>query len=106
MSTKSDRLSKVTEQEFFSDASLVSGLSDTELKSHIVDKRAELAANIDALEYKMNFERQMEQAKQRCAARLRRFKQEQPVALAAIGAGAVVMAGLIITAVIKGGNRR
>lgn len=106
MSTKSEKLNKVSEQEFFSDASLVSGLSNTELKSHIVEKRAELAANIDALEYKMNFERQMDQAKKRCAARLHRFKQEQPLALAAIGAGAVVVAGLIITAVIKGGNRR
>ena len=106
MSTNSDKLNKVSEEEFYSDASLVAGLSNTELKSHIVDKRAELAANIDAIEYKMNFERQMDQAKKRCVARLQRFKQEQPLALAAIGAGAVVVAGLIITAVIKGSNRR
>lgn len=106
MSTNNDKLNKVTEQEFYSDSSLVSGLSNNELKSHIVDKRAELAANIDALEDKLNFERQIDQAKQRCATRLRRFKQEQPLALAAIGVGAVVAAGLIVTAFIKGGNRR
>lgn len=106
MSTNNDKLAKVSEQEFYSDASLVSGLSNKELRSHIVDKRAELAANIDALEYKMNFERQMDEAKKRCAARLVRLKQEQPLALAAIGVGAVVVAGLIVTAVIKGGNRR
>ena len=106
MSTKKDKLEQVTAAEFYSDASLVAGLSNTELKSHIVDKRAELAANIDALEYKMDLERQIEHAKQRCATRLRRFKQEQPLALAAIGVGAVVVAGLIVTAVIKGGNRR
>lgn len=106
MSTSNDKLSKVTEQDFYSDASLVAGLSNDELKSHIVDKRAELAANIDALEYKMNLERQLDQAKKRCAARLRRFKQEQPVALAAIGLGAVFVAGLIVTAVFKGGTRR
>lgn len=106
MSTNNDKLNKVTEQEFYSDASLVAGLSNKDLKSHIVDKRAELAANIDALEYKMNLELQIDEAKKRCATRLRRFKQEQPLAFAAVGAGAVVVAGLIVTAVIKGGNRR
>lgn len=106
MSTNNDKLNKVTEQEFYSDASLVAGLSNNELKSHIVDKRAELAANIDALEYKMNLERQIDEAKRRFATRLRRFKQEQPLAFAAIGVGAVVVAGLIVTAVVKGGNRR
>jgi outer membrane murein-binding lipoprotein Lpp len=106
MSTKKDKLEKVTANEFYSDASLVAGLSNDELKSHIVDKRVELAANIDALEYKMNLERQLDEAKKRFDTRLRRFKQEQPLAFAAIGVGAVVVAGLIVTAVIKGGNRR
>lgn len=106
MWTEADKLNRVSEPEFYSDAALISGLSSEELKSHIVSKRAELAANIDALEYKMSVQRQLSEAKQRCAAHLRRVKQEQPLVLAAVGVGAVVIAGLIVTAVVKAGTRR
>ena len=101
-----NKLEKVTEDEFFSDSSYVNTLSTNELKAHIVQTRAELAANLDALEDKFNLERQMEKAKRRCQARFARMKREQPLALAAIGVGAVVVAGLIVTAVVRGTSRR
>lgn len=101
-----NKLEKVTEDEFFSDSSFVNTLSANELKAHIVQTRAELSANLDALEDKFNVERQMEKAKRRCQARIARMKREQPLALAAIGVGAVVVAGLIVTAVVRGTGRR
>ena len=100
------KLTKVSEQDFFSDASLVSTLSNAELSARVHETRDRIAATLDEMEDKVNVSKQFDRAKARCRARLTTMKQEQPLVLAAIGLGAVAVAGLIITAVVKGSSRR
>jgi hypothetical protein len=104
--TKPSKLTKVSPDEFFSDASIVSSLSNEELSTHVQQTRDRIAAALDEMEDKVNVSRQVDRMKARCQARLRTMKQEQPLVLAAIGLGAVAVAGLIITAVVKGSSRR
>jgi hypothetical protein len=104
--TKPTKLTQVSPDEFFSDASIVSSLSTEELTAHVQQTRDRIAAALDEMEDKVNISKQVDRLKVRCQARLRAMKQEQPLVLAAIGLGAVAAAGLIITAVVKGSSRR
>lgn len=104
--TNPTKLTKVSQDEFFSDASLVSSLSNDELTAHVQETRDRIAAALDEMEDKMNVGKQLERAGARCRSRLRTLKAEQPLALAAIGVGAVVVAGLIVAAVAKSATRR
>jgi hypothetical protein len=103
---KPTKLTKVSEKEFYSDSSFVSGLSNDELAAHVQATRDRIAATLDEVEDKVNVGKQVERAKDRLQVRLTTMKQEQPLVLAAIGLGAVAVAGLIITAVVKGTARR
>lgn len=103
--TEPTKLSRVSEDVFFSDASLVSGLSDKELSAHVQATRESIASALDELEDAANPAKAVARAKVRLQARLSTMKREQPLALAAIGLGAVVVAGLIVTAVVKSSRR-
>lgn len=106
MSSESNKLTAVTQEQFFTDPSFVATLSNEELKQHIEKTRNQLASTLDQVEVKANPTYQYEQAKARMKRRLVTMKREQPLALAAIGVGAAAIAGVIIFAVIKGSSRR
>jgi hypothetical protein len=99
-------LTKVSEQDFFSDSSVFSSLSNDELSARVQETRDRIAATLDEMEDKVNLSKQFDRARARCQVRLATMKQEQPLVLAAIGLGAVAVAGLIITAVVRGSSRR
>jgi len=103
---KPTKLVKVSPDKFFSDASIVSALSNEQLTAHVQQTRDRIASTLDEMEDKVNVGKQFDRMKTRCQTRLQTMKQEQPLVLAAIGLGAVAVAGLIITAVVKGSSRR
>jgi len=86
--------------------SAVSGFSQEELTAHLKRTRAELAATLDAVEEKVNVPKRLDKAAARLQARLRTMRRENPAALAAIGAGAVALAGLIAYAGYRSITRR
>jgi hypothetical protein len=87
-------------------SSSVSGLSQEELTAHLVRTRAELAATLDAVEEKVNVPKRLDRAAVRLKAKLRTMRQENPVALAAIGAGTIATVGLFVYAGYRSVTRR
>jgi hypothetical protein len=67
-------------------------------RSDVVRARAELAATMDAIEYKLNVPK-------RTAERVQRLRQENPAALAGIAAGAAVAVAGLVWAVVRLGRR-
>ncbi|RDV45798.1 hypothetical protein DOE76_04920 [Leifsonia sp. ku-ls] len=63
-------------------------------RSDVDRARAELAATIDAIEYKLNVPK-------RTAERIQRLRKENPAALAGIAAGAAVAAAGIVWGVVR-----
>jgi hypothetical protein len=63
-------------------------------RSDVERARAELAATMDAIEYKLNVPK-------RTAERLRRLRAENPVALAGIAVGAAVAVAGIVWGVVS-----
>lgn len=63
-------------------------------RSDVDRARAELAATIDAIEYKLNVPK-------RTAERIQRLQKENPAALAAISAGVAVAVGGIVWGVVR-----
>ncbi|MEY4532894.1 MAG: hypothetical protein RI926_663 [Actinomycetota bacterium] len=98
-------LKKVSEDEFFTEPSFVSTLSNTELQEHLVATRDKLSSTLDDLEDKANVPKQLGRAKDRLQARFAVMKQEQPLVLLGIGVGAVALAGAIIAGVLRSGRR-
>lgn len=86
--------------------SSVSGLSKEELTAYVARTRAELAATLDAVEEKVNVPKQLDRAASRLKAKLRTMRQENPVALAAIGAGTIAVAGMVVYAGYRCMTRR
>ena len=86
--------------------SSVSGLSKEELTAQLKRTRAELAATLDAVEEKVNVAKRMDKAAVRLKAKLRTMRRENPVALAALGAGAIAVVGLIAYAGFRSITRR
>lgn len=99
------KLSQVSEEEFFTEPSYVSTLSNTELKEHLVATRDKLSSTLDELEDKANVPKQLGKAKDRLQARFTEMKQDQPLLLLGIGLGAVALAGAIIAGVLRSGRR-
>lgn len=89
-----------------STSSSVSTLSPAELKAHLARTRAELAATLDAVEEKVNVPKRLDKAAARAKERLSTMRQENPVALAAIAAGALGLAGMILYAGFRSLTRR
>ena len=63
-------------------------------RSDVDRARAELAATIDAIEYKLNVPK-------RSAERIQRLRKENPAALAGIAAGAAVAVAGIVWGVVR-----
>ncbi|ANF32278.1 hypothetical protein A0130_11880 [Leifsonia xyli] len=63
-------------------------------RSDVERARAQLAATVDAIEYKLNVPK-------RTAERIQRLRQENPVALAGIAAGAAVAVAGIVWGVVS-----
>ena len=99
------KLSKVSEEEFFAEPSLVSSLSNAELQEHLAATRDKLSSTLDELEDKANVPKQLGKAKDRLQERFTVMKQEQPLVLLGIGVGAVALAGAIIVGVFRSGRR-
>jgi hypothetical protein len=99
------KLSQVSEEEFFTEPSFVSTLSNAELQEHLAATRDKLSSTLDELEDKANVPKQLGKAKDRLQERFTVMKQEQPLVLLGIGVGAVALAGAIIVGVFRSGRR-
>ena len=99
------KLSKVSEDEFYSEPSFVSTLSNAELQEHLAATRDKLSSTLDELEDKANVPKQLGKAKDRLQSRFTVMKQEQPLLLLGIGVGAVALARIIIASVVRSGRR-
>ena len=86
--------------------STISTYSPQELREHLARTRAELAATLDAVEEKVNIPKRLDKAALRTKAKLRRMRQENPAALAAITAGVLALAGVIVYAGYRSLTRR
>jgi hypothetical protein len=99
------KLTKVSEEEFFSEPSYVSTLTNAQLQEHLAATRDKLSFTLDEIEDKANVPKQLGRAKDRLQARFTVMKQEQPLLLLGIGVGAVALAGVIIAGVFRSGRR-
>ncbi|MEY2698666.1 MAG: hypothetical protein RL720_622 [Actinomycetota bacterium] len=99
------KLTKVSEEEFFSEPSYVSTLTNAQLQEHLAATRDKLSFTLDEIEDKANVSKQLGRAKDRLQARFTVMKQEQPLLLLGIGVGAVALAGVIIAGVFRSGRR-
>lgn len=79
----------------------VSGLSRRELSAHLEQTRAQLASNLDALEDKVNVPKQLSKAGRKARRKVAQMRQENPLALAGIVAGAVIAVGITAFLVVK-----
>jgi predicted nucleic acid-binding protein len=87
-------------------SSSIAGFSQQELNAHRDRARAQLAATLDAVEEKVNIPKRLDRAAARARARLRTMRQENPVGLAAIGAGAAALVGVVVYVGYRSLNRR
>jgi hypothetical protein len=85
----------------FETQSLVEGLSSKELEAHLESTRAKLASNLDALEDKVNVPKQLDKASRRLRRKVATMRQDNPLALAGIVAGAVVAVGITAFLMVK-----
>ncbi|MBC7441639.1 MAG: DUF3618 domain-containing protein [Ramlibacter sp.] len=70
--------------------------SKAELRAQASEARAELARTLDAIEYKLNLPKRLTYASRRAGLRLRRMRDENPLALAGLAAaGAAVVGGAV-----------
>lgn len=99
------KLTKVSEEEFFSEPSYVSTLTNAQLQEHLAATRDKLSFTLDEIEDKANVPKQLGRAKDRLQARFTVIKEEQPLLLLGIGVGAVALAGVIIAGVFRSGRR-
>jgi len=81
-------------------------LSRKELQAQLADTRARLASNLDALEDKLNVPKQLGKASRRMRKRIDTMRDENPIALAGIVAGAVIAVGITGYLVVKIATRR
>ncbi|MEN9751148.1 MAG: hypothetical protein RLZZ600_195 [Actinomycetota bacterium] len=87
--------------EEFETVSFVETLSRKELEAHLEATRAKLASNLDALEDKMDVPKQLDKATRRLRRKVQTMKQDAPLALAGIVAGAVVAVGITAYLMVK-----
>lgn len=99
------KLTKVSEEEFFTEPSYVSTLTNAQLQEHLAATRDKLSFTLDEIEDKANVPKQLGRAKDRLQARFTVMKEEQPLLLLGIGVGAVALAGVIIAGVFRSGRR-
>ena len=82
-------------------ASTVEGLSKKELEAYLENTRAKLSSNLDALEDKMNVPKQLDKAGRRLRRKVQTMREDNPLALAGILAGAVIAVGITAYLMVK-----
>ena len=82
-------------------ASTVEGLSKKELEAYLENTRAKLSSNLDALEDKMNVPKQLDKASRRLRRKVQTMREDNPLALAGIVAGAVIAVGITAYLMVK-----
>ena len=82
-------------------ASTVEGLSKKELEAYLENTRAKLSSNLDALEDKMNVPKQLDKAGRRLRRKVQTMREDNPLALAGIVAGAVIAVGITAYLMVK-----
>ena len=87
--------------ENFETQSVVESYSQKELEAHLERTRAKLASNLDALEDKVNVPKQLDKAGRRLRRKVVAMRQDNPLALAGIVAGAVVAVGITAFLMVK-----
>jgi hypothetical protein len=103
--TPNSGMKRVNEEEFFTEPSYVSTLSQDELIDHIAQTRAKLSGSLDQLEEKADVPKQLKKAQTRMKKKFVQLKNDQPLLLGAIGLGAAVVATAIIVAVARSGRK-
>lgn len=96
-----EKLKKVTEEEFVKEPSYVSTLSNAELKDYILATREALAHNLDTVEDRANPAKALERTTKKLKKKIDTMKEEQPIALAAIGVGVAAVVGLAIFGIVR-----
>lgn len=79
----------------------VEGLSKKELEAYLENTRAKLSSNLDALEDKMNVPKQLDKAGRRLRRKVQTMREDNPLALAGIVAGAVIAVGITAYLMVK-----
>jgi hypothetical protein len=87
-------------------AEAVASFTADELTSRLALVRSQLAHTLDAVEEKVNVSKRMDRAVLRAQAKLRTMRQENPLALAALGAAALGVAALVTVAAYRSITRR
>ncbi|MBF4461426.1 MULTISPECIES: DUF3618 domain-containing protein [unclassified Rathayibacter] len=77
-------------------------LKPGQLKADIERARSELAATLDAIEYKVNVPRKLRAAQRTLEHKLQVVRRENPSALVAGAAGAAAAVGLVVWGVVRG----
>lgn len=90
-----------TNPEEFETPSYVETLSKKDLEAHLENTRAKLAQNLDALEDKFDVPKQLDKAGRRLRRKVVTMRQDNPLALAGIVAGAVVAVGITAFLMVK-----
>ena len=85
----------------FETVPFVETLSRKELEAHLEATRAKLARNLDALEEKVDIPKQLDKAGRRLRRKVVTMRQDNPLALAGIVAGAVVAVGITAFLMVK-----
>jgi hypothetical protein len=89
------------EFDFEATPSAVAGLNRKELEAHLVETRAKLTSNLDALEVKFDIPHQLDKAGRRLRRKVRTMRQDNPIALAGILLGGVAAVGITAYIAVK-----
>jgi hypothetical protein len=84
----------------------IAGLTAEQLTEHVARIRSQLASTLDAVEEKVNISKRLDKAVARGQAKLRTMRQENPLALAALAAAALAVAGVVTYAAYRSITRR
>lgn len=75
-------------------------LSREELRTEVVRARLDLADTLNAIEDKLNVPRKLQRRTDRWNQQLRRMRAENPLALAGVAVGAVVVIGGLVWGIV------
>ncbi|SMH29237.1 Protein of unknown function [Rathayibacter oskolensis] len=76
-------------------------LKPDQLKADIVRARTELAATLDAIEYKVNVPRKLRHAQRTLERKIQVVRRQNPTALIAGAAGAAAAVGLVAWGIVR-----
>lgn len=84
----------------------LSAMKPQELATHLVATRAKLAANLDALEDKVNVPKRLGRASRKFGRRVQTLRRENPLLLAGVAVGVAAAIGATVFLVVKISARR